>query len=114
MNELEDLIIETPELSKPISVVSLVKYSKQAYYNGNPKHYQLPTSQENSFILSYAKNSSSNVDLLKNFVDSTGQYARITTFMKDIETDKIEPWQQIVSFSLIELFLTYNQELYQN
>jgi uncharacterized protein len=90
MNELEDLIIETPELSKPISVVSLVKYSKQAYYNGNPKYYQLPTSQENSFILSYAKNSSSDVDLLKNFIDSTGQYARITTFMKDIGIDKME------------------------
>jgi len=90
MNELEELIIETPELSKPISVVSLVKYSKQAYYNGNAKYYQLPTSQENSFILSYAKNSSTDVDLLKNFVDSTGQYARITTFMKDSGIDKME------------------------
>jgi len=90
MSELEDLIIETPELSKPISVVSLVKYSKQAFYNGNPKYYQLPTSQENSFILSYAKNSSSDVDLLNNFVDSTGQYARITTFMKDVGIDKME------------------------
>src|SRR5690554_7707886 len=46
MDELEEVILETPELSKPISVVSLVKYSKQAYYNGNPKYYQLPTSQE--------------------------------------------------------------------
>lgn len=90
MDELEELIEETPELSKPISVVGLVKYSKQAYYNGNTKFYQLPTAQENSFILSYAKNSSSNVDLLKNFVDSTGQYARITTYMKDIGTDKME------------------------
>ncbi|WP_299222899.1 efflux RND transporter permease subunit [uncultured Psychroserpens sp.] len=90
MDALEELIIETPELSRPISAVSLVKYSKQAYYNGNPKYYQLPTSQENSFILSYAKNSSSNVDMLKNFVDSTGRYARITTFMKDIGTDKME------------------------
>ncbi|RKE99044.1 efflux RND transporter permease subunit [Ichthyenterobacterium magnum] len=90
MNELEELITETPELSRPISVVSLVKYSKQAYYNGNPKYYQLPTSQEKSFILSYAKNSSSNIDLLNNFIDSTGQYARITTFMKDIGTDKME------------------------
>ena len=90
MNELEEVILETPELSRPISVVSLVKYSKQAYYNGNPKYYQLPTSQENSFILSYAKNSTSNINLLNNFVDSTGQYARITTFMKDIGTDKME------------------------
>jgi predicted RND superfamily exporter protein len=104
MNELEDLIIETPELSKPISVVSLVKYSKQAYYNGNTKFYQLPTSQENSFILSYAKNSSSNVDLLKNFVDSTGQYARITTFMKDIGTDKMERIEENLQTKINKVF----------
>ncbi len=90
MNALEDLILETPELSRPISLVSLVKYTKQAYYNGNPKYYQLPTAQENSFILAYTKNSSTNLDLLKSFVDSTGQYARITTFMKDTEIDKME------------------------
>ncbi|GAA4972230.1 efflux RND transporter permease subunit [Algibacter aquimarinus] len=104
MNELEDLIIETPQLSKPISVVDLVKYSKQAYYNGNPKYYQLPTSQENSFILSYAKNSSSNVDLLKNFVDSTGQYARITTFMKDIGTDKMERIEENLQDKIDKVF----------
>lgn len=90
MDELEQLIIETPELSKPISIVGLAKYAKQAYTNGNPKYYQLPTSQENLFISSYIKNSASNVDLLKSFVDSTGQYARITTFMKDVGTDKME------------------------
>ncbi|WNH08914.1 efflux RND transporter permease subunit [Thalassobellus suaedae] len=104
MNELEDLIIETPELSKPISVVSLVKYSKQAYYNGNPKFYQLPTSQENSFILSYAKNSTSNVDLLNNFVDKTGQYARITTFMKDIGTDKMERIEENLQTKIDKVF----------
>ncbi|WP_375241861.1 RND family transporter [Lacinutrix sp.] len=91
MNTLEELIIETPELSRPISVVSLVKYSKQAFYNGNPKYYQLPTKQEEAFILPYAKNSTSGEgNLLNNFVDSTGQYAHITTFMKDIGTDKME------------------------
>lgn len=104
INELEELIEETPELSKPISVVSLVKYSKQAYFNGNPKYYQLPTSQENSFILSYAKNSSSDVDLLKNFVDSTGQYARITTFMKDIGTDKMERIQENLQNKIEKVF----------
>ncbi|MDP5081069.1 MAG: efflux RND transporter permease subunit, partial [Winogradskyella sp.] len=104
INELEELIQEIPELSRPISVVSLVKYSKQAYYNGNPKYYQLPTSQENSFILSYAKNSSSDVDLLNNFVDSTGQYARITTFMKDIGTDKMERIQENLQNKINKVF----------
>ncbi|SDG61532.1 efflux RND transporter permease subunit [Winogradskyella thalassocola] len=104
MDELEDLIQDIPELSRPISVVSLVKYSKQAYYNGNPKYYQLPTSQENSFILSYAKNSSTNVNMLNNFVDSTGQYARITTFMKDIGTDKMERIQEDLQVKINKLF----------
>ncbi len=90
MNRLEEEIDEIPELSKPVSILSLVKYSKQTFYNGNPKYYQLPTEQEKNFILAYTKNSETNADLLKNFVDSTGQFARITTFMKDIGTDKME------------------------
>ncbi|MDY0780924.1 efflux RND transporter permease subunit [Tenacibaculum sp. IB213877] len=90
MEKLTETIETFPELSKPISVTNLVKYSKQAYYNGNPKYYQLPTSQEKSYIFAYTKNSNSNAGMLKNFVDSTGRYARITTFMKDIGTDKMD------------------------
>ncbi|HPF96276.1 MAG: efflux RND transporter permease subunit [Flavobacteriaceae bacterium] len=104
INELEDEIKEVPELSKPISVVDLAKYTKQAYYNGNPKYYQLPTSQENSFILSYIKNTSSDVNLLKSFVDSTGQYARITTFMKDIGTGKMERIEENLNHKIQKIF----------
>jgi predicted RND superfamily exporter protein len=91
MEELEIAIDEIPELSKPISVVNLVKYSKQAYYNGNPEYYELPTSQEQTFILSYAKNATkdSKENLMKSYVDSTGQFARITTFMRDENGDAI-------------------------
>ncbi|WP_417368613.1 efflux RND transporter permease subunit [Gelidibacter japonicus] len=108
MNELEERINEIPQLSRPISVVSLVKYSKQAYYNGNPQYYQLPTSQENSFILSYAKNSTTEADLLQSFVDSTGRYARITTFMKDIGTDKMERIEEDLQTEINKLFPAEN------
>lgn len=94
MEKLNETIETFPELSKPVSVTNLVKYSKQAYYNGNPKYYQLPTSQEQSYIFAYTKNSGSNSGMLKNFVDSTGRYARITTFMKDIGTDKMDVIQE--------------------
>jgi len=90
MDELQDYINEIPEFSKPISIVELVKYSKQAYYNNNPEFYQIPNSQERTFILSYAKNSANAVGLLNSYVDSTGQYARITTFIKDTKTDRME------------------------
>lgn len=91
MDELQQTIAEIPELSKPVSIVNLVKYSKQAYYNGNPEYYELPTSQEQAFILSYAKNATKNTkeNLMKSYVDSTGQYARITTFMRDIGTEEM-------------------------
>ena len=104
MNELELLIEDIPELSKPISIVSLVKYAKQAYYNGNPKYYQLPTAQENTFILSYAKNTTNDVSLLKNYVDSTGQYARITTFMKNAEIEKMERIEEQLKEKIAKIF----------
>ncbi|MFT7335348.1 MAG: putative RND superfamily exporter protein [Porticoccaceae bacterium] len=92
MDELQKTIEEIPELSKPISILNLVKYSKQAYYNGNPEYYDLPTSQEQSFILSYAKNATkdSQNNIMKSYVDSTGQVARITTFMRDIATGNMK------------------------
>lgn len=91
MEELQNLLAEENELSKPLSVVNLVKYSKQAYYNGNPKYYQLPTSQEQNFILPYAKNlGDGDNNILNTYVDSTGRYARMTTFMKDIGTEEME------------------------
>ena len=92
IEELQETIEEIPELSKPVSIVNVVKYSKQAFYNGNPDFYELPTKQEEAFILSYIKNSvqKGNENMLKSYVDSTGRYARITTFMRDIGTDKME------------------------
>ncbi|WP_405611433.1 RND family transporter [Polaribacter sp. Asnod1-A03] len=90
MEKINEAIETFPELSKPVSITNLVKYSKQAYYKGNPKYYQLPTTQEQSYIFAYTKNSNSEAGMLKSFVDSTGRYARITTFMKDIGTDKMD------------------------
>lgn len=105
MNDLEELILDTPELSKPISIVSLVKYAKQAFYNGNPKYYQLPTKQEEAFILPFVKNSASgDVNLMTNFVDSTSQYARITTFMKDIGTDRMKRIEENLNTKIAKVF----------
>ena len=104
MEKLEEVIDEIPELSKPVSIVELAKYTKQAYYNGNPQYYQLPTSQENSFILAYVKNTSSDVNLVKSFVDSTGQFARITTFMKDIGTGKMERIEETLQTKIDKIF----------
>lgn len=104
INDLEEYISGIPELSNPLSVTRLVKYTKQAYYNGNPKYYQLPSSQERNFIMPYAKNMESSEGLLKAYVDSTGQYARITTFMQDVGTDKMEKIEENMMPEINKIF----------
>lgn len=104
MEELQEHIKEIPEFAKPISVVELVKYSKQAYYNGNPDYFQLPNNQEKNFILSYAKSSNTDTNLLNSYVDSTGQFARITTFMKDTEPDRFKRIEEDLNAEINKVF----------
>ena len=104
MDELGTVINEIPELSRPVSVVDLVKYSKQAFYSGIPKYYQLPTSQENTFIMDVARKSADNGNLLSSFVDSTGQVARITTYMKDVKTSRMETIEAKLKENIDKIF----------
>ena len=104
IDRLQEHIKEIPEFAKPISVVELVKYSKQAYYNGNPDYYQLPNSQERSFILSHAKSSNTDTNMLSSYVDSTGQFARITTFMKDTEPDRFDRIEEDLNAEIVKIF----------
>ena len=104
MDELQNYMEEIPELSTTLSVVQLVKYSKQAYYNNNPEYYQLPNSQERTFILSYAKSSTNDTNLLSSYVDSTGQYARITTFMKDTQTERFDRIEEDIRSQIEKIF----------
>ncbi len=104
IERLQDYINEVPELSKPLSVTEIVKYSKQAYYNNNPDYYQLPNSQERTFLLSYAQSSADNTHLLSSYVDSTGQFARVTTFMKDTPTDRFDRVEEDLLAEINKIF----------
>jgi hypothetical protein len=91
MDQLASEIVDIKELSAPLSVVNLAKYSKQAFYNNNPKYYQLPTSQEQTFMSPYLKSMENMKGAgISSYVDSTGQFARMTMFMKDITTEEIK------------------------
>lgn len=92
MEELEETITEIPELSKPLSIVNVAKSFKQAYYNGNPEFYEIPSSQEETFLLPYIKNSLKNSkdNQLKSYLSNDGSIARMTTFIKDENGEKME------------------------
>ncbi len=104
IEQINKKIANIPELSSPISVAKFVKYTKQAFYNGNTSFYQLPNGQEKSWILSYLQKSKNSMNLLSNFVDKTGRYARITTFMKDINVSKMERIESDLQKEIDRLF----------
>ena len=112
IEDLSQVVHEIPELSRPVSVVDLVKYSKQAFYNGIPKYYQLPTTQENTFIMDIARKSSNNSNLLESFVDSTGQVARITTYMKDVKTTRMEEIEDKLQENIEKIFPAEQFDVY--
>jgi predicted RND superfamily exporter protein len=104
MNRLESDLLEIPELSNPVSAVSVAKYLKQSYYNGNPKYFQLPTRQQDNFIRAHAKNLKGDVNFLKSLVDPTGQFARMTVMLQDVTTARMEAIELEVKKSIDKHF----------
>ena len=104
IEKLKSVINTVPELSRPISIVDVVKYSKQTFYNGNPNFFKIPSRQENNFISQYIKNSKSDSKILNSYSDKSSQYARVTTYMKDISTERMYEIEKILKKSINEIF----------
>jgi hypothetical protein len=96
IDEFENFIDSIPVVSRPISILSLVKASKQAYYNGDPARYELPTKAEAVYILRYMKGQNDNTGLLKSFVDSTFTKMRISMQIADIGSEKMDSLVNLV------------------
>jgi predicted RND superfamily exporter protein len=111
----ENFLDSLPEVSRPLSAVSLVKAIRQAFYNNNPKYFALPTSKsEAGPIMVYVSNSEifkslkgsehqgtdslkadssrlkANKGLLNSFVDSTLTKMRISCQIADIGSVKLD------------------------
>ncbi|GAA4351388.1 MMPL family transporter [Hymenobacter saemangeumensis] len=95
INQFENYLRTQPELTSPISIVTFLKATTQAYYNGDPQFYRLPDNSEKNFILSAlagSKGSGAGMDskLLRSFTDSTGQQARIKLQIADIGSRNLD------------------------
>lgn len=91
IDKLQEVLVSYPELSKPLSIAEVIKFSKQAFYNGNEKMYSLPNNQEKNFILSYIpKLESRKKTILNSFIDTNLQVTRISVQMANIGTKDIK------------------------
>ncbi len=94
IDKLEKRLSNYDELSSSVSLLNILKFSKQAYFNGRERYYSIPNNQEKNFILAYAtKNENSEsegINALHSFLDSTQQITRISIRMKDVGTKRME------------------------
>lgn len=89
VQRLYDLLATYDEFSRPFSMLDVIKYSKQAYYNGNPNEYAMPLKLELSGISTYASQSKdASSDMLKSFLSADKSQLRISLQMKDVGTNR--------------------------
>jgi predicted RND superfamily exporter protein len=91
INRLEKVIASYPEFSKPVSIVSAIKFSYQTYRGGDKKYYVLPGVTEMASLANYTTDGSSNGTAFNTLVDSTKQVARVSVQMCDIGSVKMRP-----------------------
>ena len=53
VNSFENFLEDKEYVSSPISLVTFIKASRQAYYNNNPSYYSLPNNRDKNFIFRY-------------------------------------------------------------
>jgi predicted RND superfamily exporter protein len=88
IDSLQRIIMSKPGFSKPLSIVEALKFSYQAYKDGRPKAYRLPSNGADLKALAdYSKTVSGQQQKLNNFIDSTRRYTRVSFQMADVGSD---------------------------
>jgi predicted RND superfamily exporter protein len=102
---LEDSLTAHPNISQPVSLVSFIKAARQAFYNGNPAYYELPSRADRNFVLRYLTDSDEQGNLLKSFVDSAQQTMRISFKVADIGSNRLDSLlQHVVQRNIDQIF----------
>ena len=75
--------------SKTISIPDGLKYANQAFYNGKPAAYRLPSALEKNFVFSYLGATKDDENVTNAFTDSNAQVIRISAQVADIGSEQM-------------------------
>ncbi len=97
LDELSTAVGAEPFLGKPISIIDPIKFARQAYYDGDSTSYGMPSGFDIAFLAPYLRGKNNSKPgakndlntLLKSFVDSNKQSARVSVNMADIGSAKM-------------------------
>lgn len=105
IERLQDTLATYKELSKPLSVVEVIKTGKQAFYGGDPQFYAMPNSSEIAFMADYIPDMKpKKKSILKNFIDSNYQITRVSVQMANVGTVKIDSIQKNLQPKIDSIF----------
>jgi predicted RND superfamily exporter protein len=105
VSELEDFLDEQEVISKPVSILSMLKASRQAFYNNNPEYYSLPTRADRNFILRYLSGDDNQSTILNSFVDEDQSKMRISLKVADIGSIRLDSLiDNVVNAKIDEVF----------
>ena len=93
-----------PIFSKPLSIVEAIKFSYQAYNDGNPKYYKLPGVSDLKTLSEYSGSLKGQNNKLSKFVDSTKQTTRISYQVADIGSKKMKELMKIIRPKIDSIF----------
>lgn len=105
IDRLQDSLSTYPELSKPLSLVEVIKTARQAFYQGDPAYYDLPSSNELTFMADYIPTfNSKKRSIINNFLDSNIQITRVSVQMANVGTKKIDSIQKKLKPTIDAIF----------
>lgn len=107
----EQFLAEQEYLTPPVSIVSFLKATRQAFYNSQPQFYELPNNRDRIFILPYLQNNRESEELSRSFVDSTGQLMRLSLKVADVGSIKMDSLISQVIRPEIEAAFGENEEI---
>lgn len=87
---LQKMMAEHKEFSKPLSVVEAIKFSFQAYKDGNPKYFKFPSVDDLKTLSEYSKTVKGQKNNLSFFIDSSKSITRISYKVADIGSKKMK------------------------
>jgi uncharacterized protein len=105
IDRLQDSLKLYKELSKPLSIVEVIKSGKQAFYGGDSQFYSLPDNNELAFMADYIPSfKSKKRSLIDNFIDTNFRITRISVQMANVGTKTIDSIKQTIRPKIDSIF----------
>ncbi len=111
IDSLSQYIAAMPDMARPLSVVDILKFARQGYYNGDSLNYGLPNQIDIAFLAPYLNmrpesggKKSPMGKLASSFIDSNKQQTRISVNMADIGSQRLPAVLDAIEKKSAELF----------